>query len=254
MTGLTPDFDLGVFGDDYLYFMADVLTPEATGEAVDAIWRLLELEPGLEVLDLACGHGRIANSLAERGARVTGLDLTPRFLEVARADAAERGVEVEYVEGDMRSLPWSERFDRVVNWFTAFGYFDDAENRRVLEEVHRALRPGGRFLVEVNNRDRILREFRPAHVVERDRNFMLQLVRWDAETSRTLTEWVVIRDGEVRRYPFFVRMLTAPELRDWLRDAGFEDVSLSDWAGEPFTLESRRMVTVARKRRPDPTP
>jgi SAM-dependent methyltransferase len=243
----TPDFDLGVFGDDYLYFMADALGPEATAEAVDAVWRLLELAPGLEVLDLACGHGRIANALAERGARVTGLDVAPRFLELAHADAVERGVDVEYVEGDMRSLPWTDRFDRVVNWFTAFGYFDDTENRRVLAEVHRALRPGGLFLLEVNSRDRILREFRPAHVVERDGNFMLQLVQWDAETSRTLTEWVAIRDGEVRRHSFFVRMLTAPELRDWLHEVGFEDVRFSDWAGEPFTLESRRMVTVARK-------
>ena len=66
----------------------------------------------MEVLDLACGHGRIANRLAERGARVTGLDRTPLFLEVARRDAADRRVEVEYVEGDMRELPWEERFDR----------------------------------------------------------------------------------------------------------------------------------------------
>ena len=68
--------------------------------------RLLDLEPGMEVLDLACGHGRIANRLTQRGARVTGLDATPLFLEHARRDAAERGVEVDYVAGDMRSLPW----------------------------------------------------------------------------------------------------------------------------------------------------
>ena len=51
----------------------------------------------MEVLDLACGHGRIANRLAQRGAQVTGLDATPLFLEQARRDAAERGVEVDYV-------------------------------------------------------------------------------------------------------------------------------------------------------------
>src|SRR5215211_8756747 len=90
------------FDEDYLYFYEDLLSPERTAAEVDLIWKLLELEPGLELLDLACGHGRIANPLAERGVRVTGLDATPLFLELARADAAERGVEVEYVEGDMR--------------------------------------------------------------------------------------------------------------------------------------------------------
>ena len=139
------------FDEDYLYFYEELLTPERTAGEVDLVWKLLELEPGLELLDLACGHGRIANPLAERGVRVTGLDATPLFLELARADAAERGVEVEYVEGDMRSIPWTERFDRVLYWFTSFGYFGDEENRRVLAEAYRALEPGGLLAVEMNN-------------------------------------------------------------------------------------------------------
>jgi SAM-dependent methyltransferase len=129
-----------VFDEDYLYFYEPWLTDELSDTQADVIWRLLELEPDLEVLDLACGHGRIANRLAERGARLTGLDATPLFLERARADAERRGVAVEYVEGDMRQLPWRERFDGVLCWFTSFGYFDDADNKRVLREVGAALR------------------------------------------------------------------------------------------------------------------
>ena len=67
-------FDLGqVFDDDYLYLYEPTLAQASDADMV-VIWRLLELEPGSEVLDLACGPGRIANRLAERGARVTGLD------------------------------------------------------------------------------------------------------------------------------------------------------------------------------------
>jgi SAM-dependent methyltransferase len=242
---VSGDFDMSLFSEDYLYFMEQVLTPEATDQGVEAIWRLLALEPGMEVLDLACGHGRIANALAERGARVTGLDATPLFLERARRDAAERGVEVDYVEGDMRSLPWSGRFDRIVNWFTAFGYFDDADNRRVLSEAHRALRADGRLLIETANRDRVLRDFRPEQVFERDGDFMLQLTEWDALGSRARSEWVFIRDGQVSRHSFAVRMPTFTELRGWLLDAGFPDVAGCDWEGEPLALDSRRMVTIA---------
>jgi len=98
----------------------------------DVIWELLSLEPGQEVLDLCCGHGRIANRLAMRGCRVTGLDATPLFLDRARRDAAAAGVPVDYVLGDMRDLPFTARFDAIVNWFTAYGYFADDDNRRVL--------------------------------------------------------------------------------------------------------------------------
>src|SRR5687767_12215848 len=134
------DFD-EVFDADYLFFY-EPLFADVTEADVDVIWRLLKLEPDMAVLDLACGHGRIANRLAERGARVTGLDSNALFLDHARRDAASRDIQVDYVEGDMRLLPsTNERFDRVLSWFTSFGYFDDQDNRRVLHEAHRVLRP-----------------------------------------------------------------------------------------------------------------
>ncbi|MEV5328694.1 class I SAM-dependent methyltransferase [Nonomuraea sp. NPDC052634] len=78
-----------------------------------------------------------ANRLAARGCRVTGLDSSQPFLDRARTTAGELGVTVDYVHGDMRRLPWTGRFDRVVSWFTAFGYFDDADDRRVLAQAPR---------------------------------------------------------------------------------------------------------------------
>jgi len=85
------------FGEDYLYFYDAFLTDEVSDAQTDRLWRLLGLEEGVEVLDVPCGHGRIANRLAARGASVTGIDADPVFLERARADAAARGVEVDYV-------------------------------------------------------------------------------------------------------------------------------------------------------------
>jgi len=99
----------------------------------------------MRVLDLACGHGDLANRLAARGCLVTGLDSSSVFLDRARADAAAAGVTVEYVAGDMRQIPWTGCFDRIANWSTAFGYFDDTANRAVLDGIVRALRPGGRL-------------------------------------------------------------------------------------------------------------
>lgn len=141
-----------LFDQDYLDFYAPRLTDELSDSEATLIWTLLDLEEGASVLDLACGHGRIANRLAARGAEVTGLDVTPMFLGLARAAADEMGVEVNYVEGDVRRLPWADRFDAIVSWFTAYGYFDDDQNRAVLGGIHRALRPGGRALIELTTR------------------------------------------------------------------------------------------------------
>ena len=235
------------FDDDYLYFYEGFLTPERTAGDVELIWKLLALEPGLELLDLACGHGRIANPLAERGVRVTGLDATPRFLELAREDAAARGVEVEYVEGDMRSIPWAERFDRVLSWFTSFGYFGDDENRGVLAEAWRALKPGGLLAVELNHRDNLLGRWEDESVTERGEDRMIDRRRFDVATSRSLDERTVVRGGSSRTFTFTVRMFTAAELQDWFRAAGFRETSAYGDDGEPLTLEHRRMTIVGRK-------
>jgi SAM-dependent methyltransferase len=235
------------FDEDYLYFYEELLTPERTAAEVELVWRLLELEPGLEVLDLACGHGRIANALAERGARVTGLDATPLFLELARADAAERAVEVEYVEGDMRSIPWMDRFDRVLCWFTSFGYFSDEENRAVLAGAYEALAPGGSFLVELNHRDNLLGRYAEETVSERGEDRMIDRHRLDLQTGRSFDQRTVVRRGKSRTFEFSVRMFSAAELQDWLRAAGFRETHAYGEDGEPLTLEHRRMAIVARK-------
>lgn len=240
-----PGLDAGGrFNEDYLYFYGEPL--DASGEAeAELIWQLLAVEPGMEVLDLACGHGRIANALAARGCRVTGLDATPLFLARARSDAAARGVVAIYVDGDMRDLPWTGRFDRVINWHTAFGYFDDAGNRRVLTEVARVLKPGGRFALEASNRDRMIRQFQPAGVDERDGNLLIDRRQCELLTGRMVIERTVVRDGRIRHVSFFIRMFTFTELRDWLLEAGFTNVEGYGEDGGPLTLDSRRMITLA---------
>ena len=93
----------------------------------------------MEILDLACGFGRHANRLAALGHTVTGIDLTPGFLEIARQDAEKRNVEVKYQQGDMRGITFDDKFDRVMLLFTSFGYFTDEENLQVLINAQQCL-------------------------------------------------------------------------------------------------------------------
>jgi SAM-dependent methyltransferase len=215
------DFE-GVFDEDYLYFYEELLTPERTAAEIEQVAELLG--PRTNVLDCPCGHGRIANALAERGYGVTGVDQSELFLGRARADAETRGVDVEYVRGDMRALPWRERFDGLVNWFTSFGYFDDATNLAVARGFHDALHPEGRLVMETLNPVRMIKYFGPTHLVERGDDLMIDKSALDVEASVVNTERIVVRDGHVRRTHFRVRLYTFTELRDLLESVGFANV------------------------------
>jgi SAM-dependent methyltransferase len=234
-----------LFGEEYLYFYEGLLTDDLSDAQADLIWRVLGLAEAAEVLDVPCGHGRIANRLAARGARVTGLDADPFFLERARADAEARGVEVEYVHGDMRELAWEDRFDAVVNWFTSFGYFDDEGNRDWLRAARRTLKPGGRLAIEIHSRDVFMRHLLPVTLTERDGNLLVDRHRFDVETGRLETERWIVRDGAVRKTEYSVRFYSFTELRSLLQDAGFAAVEAVGHDGKPLTAETRRMVVVA---------
>jgi SAM-dependent methyltransferase len=101
--------------------------------------------PGVELLDVATGAGNVAIPAARAGARVTGLDLTPELLAVARGRAQEEGLSIEFVEGDAEALPFAERsFDRVSS---CFGVMFAPRQQEAAAELLRVTRPGGTVAV-----------------------------------------------------------------------------------------------------------
>jgi SAM-dependent methyltransferase len=101
--------------------------------------------PGIELLDVATGTGNVSVPAARSGARVTGLDLTPKLLDEQRARAAAAGVEVELVEGDAEELPFADgSFDRVTS---CFGVMFAPRQSVAAGELVRVARPGGRIVV-----------------------------------------------------------------------------------------------------------
>lgn len=120
--------------------------------------RALSLQKDSRILDLACGYGRHAIALAPRGYEIVGLDLSMTLLQRALSDAQRRNLLIKFVHGDMRSMNFNEIFDGAYLWQTSFGYFDDVTNFKVLQGVARALKQGGRFVMDVVNRDYVIAE------------------------------------------------------------------------------------------------
>jgi ubiquinone/menaquinone biosynthesis C-methylase UbiE len=117
-------------------YIADV------GEAVVA---RAALTPGLRLLDVACGTGNVARPAARAGARVTGLDLTPKLLEVGRAKARAEGLDIDWREGDAENLPFEDgAFDRVTS---TFGHMFAPHHQRTADEMARVCRKCGAIVI-----------------------------------------------------------------------------------------------------------
>ena len=105
--------------------------------------KFAQVAPGQRVLDVGCGTGVVAVTAACRGAKVSGLDLTPVLLERARKNASIAGVDVEFIEGDVEALPYPDAsFDVVLS---QFGHIFAPRPAVAIREMLRVLKSGGRI-------------------------------------------------------------------------------------------------------------
>jgi SAM-dependent methyltransferase len=246
-----PPWYQTLFGEEYLRIYGPLLTPERTARDVDGIVALLNLPAGSTILDLCCGHGRHAIPLAQRGYQVTGQDLSPVFLQRAQEDAAAQQVQVRWVQSDMRSIPFDAEFDAIINIFTAFGYLEsEDEDGRVLAQVYGALRPGGLFLIELINRDGLVRRFQDSSVARHDDGAIItEERRFDPLTGRNEVRLTLFYpDGHRTEQVYSVRVYSLTELVRLCTSAGLQvQAYYGSLDGSPFTMDSSRLVLLCRK-------
>ncbi len=234
---------------EYLHFYEDTLREEDTPSQVTFLERELALAPGARILDLGCGHGRHANELARRGHAVLGVDLVPGFLEIARDEARREGLSVEYALGDVRGLGAEAAFDHAICLFDAFGFLEDEGNAAYLASAAAALRPGGALLLDVRNRDWIVRNILPVTVLDKGDDVMIDRHVFDSRTGRLVDRRTLVRGGRARTVTFSIRLYALTELEALLRAAGLTpERSWGGWDGAPLSLARNRMLVLARKR------
>ncbi len=250
-----PEWPVAFFDDDYLRIYRPMFTEETTRREVDFIESAVALGPGASVLDLACGIGRHAIGMALRGYRVTGLDFNPRYLEMAAAGAAAASVRVDWVVGDMRALGFSRPFEAVYSYFTSFGYFSDADNERVIANIARVLRPGGRFLIDMANREWVLTHPQQRTWNQReDGALLMEEVSLDLKASRIISRQMLIEPGAEARVTkeYNLRTYTCAELSALLARHGLEVEGV--WGGpdrSEYSTDSRRLILLAARQGAD---
>ena len=204
---------------------------------------------GRRVLDLACGSGRYLAALRRRGARAVGLDLSPDLLRAARQSGTAAS---ELVRGDMLLLPFQAGcFDLVISMFTSFGYFPSPEeDRAVLGEVARVLRPGGDLVLDFLNAVRLRETLVPVSRRRSGRFEVQEIRRLDPLQNLIVKDIELRAPGERHRYREQVRLWSAEELGHAIDQTGLEVLERwGDYAGAAFDPHaSERLVVHARRR------
>jgi SAM-dependent methyltransferase len=219
-------------------------------EEVGMIVDLLPISGGAAVVDLGCGRGRHAIPLSRRGFRVTGVDLSEKMLRLARERATREDAAVEWVREDMRAFRRPGAFDACLSLFTSFGYFDDEENQRVLDNVAHSLRPEGTLLLDLRNAQKGLAGDQDLEAtVTVPAGELHLLVRFDQVTKRATARHELTRPDGIRiSSSFDVRLYSEEELARMILRAGMRIRAVhGSLDGGAFTPGAERMVVIARK-------
>ena len=223
---------------------------ESAPEEIEKLITLIRLTPESAVLDMPCGPGRHALEFARRGFRVTGVDITKKYLEEAARRAEIENLPVDLICEDMRLFSRPEAFDLAINLYSSFGYFrDQGDNERVAANFLNCLRPGGVLVMDMMGKEVIASNFQPRVWRELDDGgLMLEertlLENWGWMRMR----WMLIREGKQLEHTFELRIFAASELIDLLRGVGFSEVAAyGNLDGGPYDHQATRLIIVARK-------
>jgi SAM-dependent methyltransferase len=207
-------------------------------EFLDAV---LGLNPNAKILDVPCGTGRHSVLFARKGYQVTGVDISRDCLRIAKAGSRHKNV--RYLHGDMSRLQkFRGSFDAVLNLFTSFGYFaTDKENEAVLKQMASTLRPGGKLVLNLIDRDWIMKIYQPARWTEENGVMTLEASKYDPVTKYNESQMVIIDKKKskpvLKHYHYHrVRLYSNGEILRLMKKVGLRDVKVwGDFDGNKYS-------------------
>ncbi len=240
------------FRNDYLEVYDHQFTAVRAEKEVAFAEKALQLKVGTRVLDLCCGQGRHSVLLARHGFQVTALDLNSSYLELAQQAAVTASVTLDTIAGDMRQIPFQNHFDAIVNMYSSFGYLEsEADDLRVLESAANALKPRGRLLLDMLNR-----EWAVANYIQNDwhrgvdNTLYVERRDLDLASSSMHVSFTIVGPNGSRRdsVGHHIRLYTLTEITRLLERVGLRVTGVfGGFDSEPYAITTRRMIILAEK-------
>jgi SAM-dependent methyltransferase len=210
---------------------------KGTEQEVAFLVDALRLEPGMRVLDVGCGPGRHSIALAQRGMNMTGVDLSPDFIALAR----EAGSTATFVEGDVRALDYDAEFDALICLCQGgFGLLGGTDDEAMIERFARAVVPNGRIALTAFSSYFVVRHLEPQDTFDPDRglNHERATLRDDAGNEREFDLWTTC---------FTARELRLLAQRAGLVVDGVHGVAPGAYARTAVTLDAPELLLLARR-------
>jgi len=225
---------------------------EQTEKEVGFILDSLGVTAQSNILELGVGDGRHLLEVARRGFNITTLDSSLPLLLRAADISTRFSIKANFLNADYRDIGQDERFDAVYCVGTRLGFYDEDSNQLIIKSVNRALKPGGRYLLEVINRDYMLRDL-PARIWRDGEDcLVLEEVEFDYFTSRIMSKrTVAFEDGRHTEQEISIRVYSLHEIGKLLHRNGFRVLEVSGHMahrGSFFGDESASLVLLAEKR------
>lgn len=178
----------------------------------------LHLQPGMSVLDLACGKGRHTRVFHRNGFRASGVDLSPESIAYAKLNSPS---DIRFEVADMRAFDLHEQFDVVANLFTSFGYFESMdENLSVLKQVKKHLKPKGVFILDFFNVTSVEENLVPKQTIER--GGITFHIHKSIQKEHVVKDIVFESEGKEYQFQERVQALTLDTLTQLVTKAGFQ--------------------------------
>lgn len=219
---------------------------EEAAEFLDHLIEYFQIEPNARILDLACGKGRHAIYLNQKGFDVTGVDLSEENIKFA---SNKMNHSLRFKVHDMRQVFSQNEFDYIFNLFTSFGYFETKEeNLNVIDATVQSLKPGGKFLLDFLNPYVVVNNL----VHEEDKtieNIHFRIKREYTRDEFILKNIIVDDHGQHFEYQEKVKAIRRTDFLDYFQKINLEvidifgDYELSTYKKE----ESERLIFVLKK-------
>jgi len=237
------------FDEDYLTVYRDHDTKRADKE-VAFVRKALRLRKGQRILDICCGYGRHSVRFAKSGLQVTGLDRNDLFLRRAQRAAKKDGAQVSWVKTDVRQMELQPSFDAAVNLFTSIGYFErEDDNYQIVVRGAAALKPGGRFLLDTINRDRVIRNPQRCMWLPMGRGVVLESPAFDWQRGRLNSRRILVYpNGKRRETRISLRLYTVAEVASMFERAGLTVTQVyGTFDGADYDPDSPRIIMTGEK-------